>query len=66
MSQDVTFIIALGLVLSGVLMSVIAMQLPRFWKWVKFKVWHDLQYSRGYRAGMEEGRRVERRWADES
>ncbi|KKK95722.1 hypothetical protein LCGC14_2669930, partial [marine sediment metagenome] len=39
---------------------------PKIWKWFKFQVWYDMQYSRGYVAGVEEGRRVERRRADES
>ena len=41
-------------------------EIPKIWKWFKFQVWYDMQYSRGYVAGVEEGRRVERRWADES
>ena len=41
-------------------------QLPRLWKWFKFKVWFDLRYAEGYRKGLADGRRIEKQWADES
>ena len=56
----------LAFMLAGVLLGEAARGLPRFWKWLRFKVWHDLQYSRGYRKGYADGQRNERRWQDES
>ncbi len=52
--------------LVGVGLGELARGLPRLWQWFKFKVWFDLRYAQGYRKGLADGQRIERRWTDES
>ena len=46
--------------------TIVLQQLPRLWKWFRFKVWHDLRYAEGDRKGLADGQRIEQRWHDES
>ena len=60
------FLAVLAIMIAGGWITIFLQQLPRLWKWFRFKVWHDLRYSQGYKEGFADGVRTERGWRDAS